>query len=86
MSGTLVTTQAADAFLNWHNGMPAMLAPQERARWLDNTKSIDPDGPLLAPVLKYNLRFYPVSKAVGRSTEKDPKLFEPINDSVVLMV
>jgi putative SOS response-associated peptidase YedK len=84
LSCTLVTTQAAEAFRPWHNRMPVMLAQQERARWLDNTKPIGPDDPILAPVLKYNLRLYPVSKAVGRSTEKDPELFEPINDSVIL--
>ena len=84
LSCTLVTTEAAEPFKPWHNRMPVMLARDECLQWLDNKKTIDPDNPMLAPILKEGLKLYPVSRAVGNSSNKDPDLFKPTGPDVVL--
>jgi putative SOS response-associated peptidase YedK len=84
LSCTLVTTEAAEAFRPWHNRMPVLLTREECLRWLDNEQHIDNGDMMLAPVLKYDLELYPVTRAVGNSSKKDSDLFEPIGQSVKL--
>ena len=84
LSCTLVTTEAAEPFKPWHNRMPVMLTRDECLRWLDNRETIDPDNPMLAAVLKEDLQLYPVSRAMGNSSNKDPELFKPVGPDVVL--
>ena len=84
LSCTIVTTEAAEAFKPWHNRMPVMLNREECRRWLDNRQTIDPDDPLLAPALKYDLLLNPVNRAVGNAANRDPDLFEPTGPQLVL--
>ena len=84
LSCTLVTTEAAEPFKPWHKRMPVMLTREECRRWLDNDHTIDPDDPMLAPILKYDLLLNPVNRAVGNSANKDADLFEAIGPQVVL--
>lgn len=84
LSCTLVTTEAAADFRPWHARMPVLLTREECRRWLDNERPIDAGDILLAPILKFDLELYPVSRAVGNSTRKDPALLEPTGQSVKL--
>lgn len=84
LSCTLVTTEAAESFKPWHSRMPVMLTREECRRWLDNQKTIDPEDRMLAPVLKENLRLYPISRSVGNASNNDPALFEPAGPDVLL--
>lgn len=84
LSCTLVTTEAADAFRPWHKRMPVLLTREECLRWMDNEQTIAVDDTMLAPVLKFDLELFPVNRAVGNSTRKDPALFEPTGPPVKL--
>lgn len=86
LSCTLVTTEAAESFKPWHNRMPVMLTREECRRWLDNQKTIDHDDRMLAPALKENLTLHPIDPGVGNASNKDPELFEPSGETVVLPV
>lgn len=84
LSCTLVTTEAAPEFRPWHNRMPVMLTREECIRWLDNRQVIDHGDLMLAPVLKERLTLYPVDRAVGNASNKDPGLFMPLSDPITL--
>ena len=84
LSCTIVTTEAAEPFKPWHNRMPVILTREECRRWLYNSRAINTEDPMLAPVLKYNLLLNPVNRAVGNAANRDPDLFKPIGPQVVL--
>lgn len=84
LSCTLVTTEAAADFRPWHARMPVLLTREECRRWLDNERPIDAGDMMLAPILKFDLELYPVSRAVGNSSRNDPALLEPIGEPVML--
>lgn len=84
LSCTLVTTAAAPAFAAWHSRMPVMLAPDERGRWLDNARPVDPDDALFRPELKEALHLAPLDRAISNARNKDPALLRAVGDEVVL--
>jgi putative SOS response-associated peptidase YedK len=84
LSCTLVTTDGAAEFLPWHRRMPLLLAPEECERWLDNEQPVALDDPLFEPRLKYPLRLYPLSRAVGNARNKSARLMAPAGDEVRL--
>jgi putative SOS response-associated peptidase YedK len=84
LSCTLVTTEAAPEFRPWHHRMPVMLTREECLRWLDNRQAINPGDLMLAPVLKESLMLYPVDRSVGNASNRDPELFRPLSELIVL--
>ncbi|MEQ8263187.1 SOS response-associated peptidase [Pseudohaliea sp.] len=84
LSCTLVTTDAAPAFRDWHRRMPVLLTTAEAQRWLDNGSAIASDDPLFAPELKFPLRLAPLARAVGNASRKDPELMAPAGDWITL--
>ena len=84
LSCTIITTAAAPAFLPWHNRMPVLLAPEECARWLDNSHAIEPGDAIFRGALKMDLRLTPLSRAVGNSRNKDPAAMEGIGEVIEL--
>jgi putative SOS response-associated peptidase YedK len=84
LSCTLVTTAAAESFRPWHSRMPVLLAPEDRERWLDNSRKIASDDPLFAPRLREGLRLVPVAKAAGNSRNKDARLMAAEGEWVTL--
>ena len=71
LSCTLVTTAAAERFEPWHKRMPVLLAPDERERWLDNSRAIAADDPLFRNELKEPWHLQPLSRAVGNARHKE---------------
>jgi putative SOS response-associated peptidase YedK len=84
LSCTLVTTDAAPAFRDWHRRMPVLLSGEEALRWLDNASPIAPGDELFAAVLKFPLRLAPLNRAVGNASRKDPELMAPAGDWIML--
>ncbi len=84
LSCTLVTTAAAPEFEPWHARMPVLLAPDERERWLDNSRVIAPDDPLFRSELKMSLRLQPVSRAVSNSRNKHLDVLQAEGDVIEL--
>lgn len=76
LSCTLVTTAAAPAFAPWHRRMPVMLVAGEYERWLDCSRSIDPQDPLFRSELKQALRLQALPGAVGNARNKHPEVLE----------
>jgi putative SOS response-associated peptidase YedK len=62
-----------------HDRMPALLAPQDWATWL-NRQQQDPAvlAPLLQPCPTDWVQAWPVSRAVSRGTAEGPELIEPL--------
>ena len=77
LSCTLVTTDAAPSFRDWHRRMPVLLSREEALRWLDNARPLPADDALFAPVLKFPLQLAPLNRAVGNASRKDPALMAP---------
>jgi putative SOS response-associated peptidase YedK len=84
LSCTLVTTAAAPAFMPWHQRMPVLLAPEERARWLDNEHAIAPDDAIFRSALKTNLLLTPLARTVSNARNKDPAAQEGIGAAIEL--
>ncbi len=84
LSCTLVTTAAARSFEPWHKRMPVLLAPQDRARWLDNDRPVAANDPIFGNRLFEPLLLTPVARAVGNARNKNPELMAPIGETVRL--
>jgi len=84
LSCTLVTTAAAPAFAPWHARMPVLLAPEERARWLDNEHAIAPDDVIFRNELKSNLLLMPLARVVSNARNKDPAALAGVGEAVEL--
>jgi putative SOS response-associated peptidase YedK len=83
-SCALVTTAAAPEFQRIHDRMPLMLRADERSRWLDVSRPLDPEDPLFTPVLKMPLEVQPVSRGINNARSKDPALMIPTGDGLEL--
>ena len=68
---SIVTTEANAVMRPIHDRMPAIVAPEDYARWLSGE-----DG-LLRPAPAECLRAYPVGPAVNRAANDSPALIEP---------
>ena len=85
LSCTLVTTAAAPAFRPWHERMPVLLAPDEYARWLDNSHAIAPDDRHLSQRTEdRTCCCMPLSRAVSNARNKDPAAMHGIGETVEL--
>jgi putative SOS response-associated peptidase YedK len=84
LSCTLVTTEAAPQFRDWHKRMPVLLTPDESDRWLDNAIAIADDDPLFRSELKMPLQLQPVSRAVSNSRNKQMDALQATGDVIEL--
>ncbi|MBN7797739.1 SOS response-associated peptidase [Parahaliea mediterranea] len=84
LSCTVVTTAAAPEFAPYHPRMPVMLTLAECERWLDNSRALPADDPLLAPVLKFPLRLVPLGKSVNNVRDKSPETIKPMGEERLL--
>jgi putative SOS response-associated peptidase YedK len=78
-SCTIITVPANDKIRAVHDRMPAILAPDDFARWLDPANSdMDWLQELLQPVADDAVTLYPVSSDVNNPLHDRPDLIEPI--------
>lgn len=84
LSCTLVTTAAAPAFRPWHSRMPVLLAPNERERWLDNSRAIAPDDAIFRSELKTPLLLRQLDRAVSNARNKDADAMAGIGEVVAI--
>jgi len=82
-SCTVIVTDANELVNPIHDRMPVILSPDNYDRWLDPTNTdISELQQLLRPFPADEMESYPVSKAVNRAGQDDPRMIEPIsNDS-----
>jgi hypothetical protein len=71
----LITTDANELVADIHDRMPAILAPEDYARWLSDEP--DPRG-LMRPFPAGPLRMWPISTRVNKPEKDDPSIIEPI--------
>lgn len=84
LSCTLVTTDAAPAFVPWHRRMPVVLSRDEMPRWLDNRVPVAADDPLFASRLKFPWVLRALPRSVGNAANKNPSEMEGLGETVVL--
>jgi putative SOS response-associated peptidase YedK len=81
-SCVIVTREAAGAAREVHDRMPAIIAPDSYAAWLDPANH---DGSSVAPLLggepRVELAAYPVSRRVNSPRNEGPELIVPQADS-----
>lgn len=83
LSCTIITVPANPLMREIHNAgknrhrMPLVLAPEDRAVWLDGSTD-DADG-LVAPFPADEMTAHPVSTAVNNPGLDDPKVLEPVD-------
>ena len=77
-SFTIITQPPNELLKDIHDRMPAILLPEQEQLWLDN--SIPPEELLemIEPYPQENMHAYPVSKRVGKVSENDRHLLDPI--------
>ena len=68
----MITTEPNDVMRGIHDRMPLVIAPQDYAVWLDGGEA------LLEQPVKVELQAHPVSMAVNRAANDDPRLIEPV--------
>lgn len=73
-SFTIITQKPSKRIAHLHDRMPAILAADQEAAWLDTNLSIDDALSIIQPYPDDLLHFYPVSKRVGKVTENDAAL------------
>jgi len=73
---TIVTTEANALLRPVHDRMPAIVAPEHYARWLDPAGADVVD--LLAPFPAAAMAYYPVSTRVNSVRHDDASLIEPV--------
>ena len=78
-TATIVTTGASRALSHIHGRMPVILAPEAFDHWL-NVAEIDAVAActLIRPAPEDLMEVFPVSTAVNRVANDDPKLLEPV--------
>ncbi len=79
-SFTIVTTAANDRMRALHDRMPAILAPEDLARWLEPASEPDALGDLLGPCPDTRLALHPVTRAVGNMRNEGPDLIAAVSD------
>lgn len=75
---TIVTTRAAEPIADIHDRMPVIVAPEDRARWLD--REVDPEElrALLGPYPPGELVAWEVSRVVNAPANDVPECIEPV--------
>ena len=77
-SFTLITQPASPSIAHIHDRMPAILSPEQERLWLDTELPPQDALDLISPYPDDWIDFYPVSKRVGKVSENDRELIEPI--------
>jgi len=80
-TAAIVTTSANRTLSVIHGRMPVIVSPEAFDLWL-NCAEVDAKtaAALIAPAPENLLEVYPVSTAVNRTANDDPKLLEPMSD------
>lgn len=74
---TIVTTEPNSMMSAIHDRMPVVLQPIDYAAWLE----ADDPKDLLKPAHNERLFAYPVGAAVGKVSNNDPSLIQPVEES-----
>jgi len=77
-SCALLTTAANARVAELHDRMPAILAPQDHAAWLDPTREVAALAELLAPLPSDSLAFRAVGTRVNRVENDDAALLDAV--------
>ena len=75
-TSTIVTVAPNELMRPIHDRMPAILTPEDEARWLDPRSGAAAALPLLRPFPEGELEAFPVSRAVNSPSVNDPSLIE----------
>jgi putative SOS response-associated peptidase YedK len=78
-TAAIVTVAANEELAAIHHRMPAILAPEDYARWLDPDVKAKDAAALLVPLPPGALEIDPVSTAVSRASFDGPGLIEPVS-------
>ena len=78
-SYTIITASPNALMKNLHNRMPVILAPEHFDAWLDADSESGDLESLLKPY-KRQLEAYEVDKRVGKVSENDEQLLEPVEE------
>jgi putative SOS response-associated peptidase YedK len=76
-SCAIITTAASPFMVRIHERMPAILEPDEAARWLDDAAPVDALAPLLHPARDGLLDAYAVSTLVNSPRNDVPACIDP---------
>jgi putative SOS response-associated peptidase YedK len=76
----IVTIGANELMAPIHDRMPVLVAPQHWQSWL--AAPADEIRPLVVPYPANEMRAWPVSRRVSRTTDDDSGLIEPASDAV----
>lgn len=79
-SFTVITQEPNELMKNIHDRMPAILSPEQEALWIDNEISPTDAIQLITPYPSKLMKAYRVDSRVGKVSENDRHLIEPIND------
>ncbi len=79
---TIITTQANALLSPLHDRMPAILSPDDYARWLDT--DVEDIADLLVPYPAEAMHSYPVSTRVNAVKNDDASLIERVEEGVTL--
>lgn len=74
----IITVQANTLMAKLHTRMPAMLLPEDEARWLNPDISLKEAISLLKPYPAPKMRAYPVSSLVNNPKNEGPQLIEEL--------
>jgi putative SOS response-associated peptidase YedK len=81
-SCTIITTKSNELMHPIHDRMPVILPPEAWDTWL--TPSLLPDDILMAilmkPLAAEHMQLWPVSPAVGRTSNQGEQLIQPVNE------
>jgi putative SOS response-associated peptidase YedK len=80
-SCTIITTESNTLMRSIHDRMPVILPPEVWDAWL--TPAQQPDDILLSPLELYSaeqMQLWPVSPAVGRTSNQGEQLIQPVNE------
>lgn len=79
---SIVTTEANDLLSELHHRMPVILDQGNVDRWIDPRTPGSPQlDALIRPYPSENMRFYPVSPAVGNVQNDGPELIVPVGSN-----
>jgi len=79
-SFTVITQPPNEMMKNIHDRMPAILHPDQEKLWLDNDLSPEDAVSLIQPYPSDLMLAYKVDPRVGKVSENDAQLIEPINE------
>ncbi len=74
----ILTTEASEDVRAVHDRMPVLVAPADRAAWLDRGTPLDALARILAPAPAGTLESWAVSRRVNRAGPDDAGLIEPV--------